>query len=171
MNRPQLFAQAYSPWLDAIILSRHQNGAVVFVVTENLSLLFIVIHNRMHTMKIKILPCSLYQSLPSVQALQSRPWLSYSSYATAELSDLNGRNLTTAKFTTLIFSMSGFALSYAANIFLTNRLQLSCSLIEQLFHLRKNSVTVDPQVSLHKLITGSHLEQFLLSSHAENLFS
>jgi hypothetical protein len=61
----------------------------------------------------KILPFTISTSPLSVQALQSRSCLSY----LVIIVTLTVVSLTTAKFKPLIFSVSGFALSYAANMF------------------------------------------------------
>jgi hypothetical protein len=69
---------------------------------------------RAYCMLLKILPSALYASLLSVQVLHSRSCLSYVSYATTAVVV----SLTSAEFKALIpvLSLSGFALSSAANI-------------------------------------------------------
>jgi hypothetical protein len=66
----------------------------------------------------EILPCTLHTSSLSLQALQSRSYLSYVPYATTAAYSWTVVSLTAAKFKPLIFSTSVFALSYSANIFI-----------------------------------------------------
>jgi hypothetical protein len=88
-----------------------------------------------NSMLLKILPCALYTSPLSVQTLQSRSRLYYLSYATWKLSHLNGLSLTTTKFKPLISSMSGFALSYTANMFIPMVLYDFCLLPAQFSYI------------------------------------
>jgi hypothetical protein len=52
-----------------------------------------------------------------------------------QLSDLTGVSLTTAKFKPLIFSVSGFSLSYTANMFILMILYALCLSPEQFYYI------------------------------------
>jgi hypothetical protein len=82
---------------------------------------------RIYSMLLKILLCALYTSPLSVQALQSRSCISYLCY-NGSLVTWTVVSLTAAKFKPLIFSMSRFVLSYAANMFILMILYGSCLL-------------------------------------------
>jgi hypothetical protein len=90
--------------------------------------------NRTYSMLLKILPFALHTSPRSVEALQSRSCLS------KHILCYNGSlvtwmvlRLTAAKFKPFIFSMSGFTLSYTANMLLFMILYDFCFLPTQVW--------------------------------------
>jgi hypothetical protein len=105
-------------------------------------LAFVKCTYRTYNMLSKFRPCALYTCSLSVQAFQSRSCLSYLSWATMAAWAVVG--LTAAIFKPLISSMSGFALLYAANMFILMILYDLCLLPTSNDHftiLSKSQVT------------------------------
>jgi hypothetical protein len=112
-------------------------------------------------MILKILHFTIYESPLTVQALQSKSCLSYLAYLHRQLSHLNGRSLTTAKFKPPKFSVSVFVLSYAANMVILMILYDLCLLSAQfcyiIIYIRKveSRVQIADRCAPRKISSGA----------------
>jgi hypothetical protein len=126
-------------------------------------LAFVMWTYLIYSMLLKILPCSLYTSTLSGQTLQSRSCLSYLCY-NGSLVTLMVVGLTATKLEPLIFSMCGFALSYAVNMYILMILYDFCLLPAQFCYIIVCIQKVESRVQI-----TDRCAPWKISNGAENL--